>query len=100
MYRALIQADSDAQLDKSYFSLAISLAQQGKERQALQRLDTLRHRFPHSELVGHAMALQGEIHLNLGNRSEAASIWREYLSRFSGHPMAERIMGELKRIES
>lgn len=100
MYHALIQADSDFELDKSYFSLAISLAQQGKERQALQRLDTLRNRFPHSKLLGHAMALQGELHLNLGNRSEAASIWREYLSLFSDHPMAKRIMEELKRIES
>lgn len=100
MYRALIQADSNFELDTSYFSLAISLAQQGKERQALQQLATLQNIFPHSELVGYAMALQGEIHLNLGNRSEAASIWREYLSRFSGHPMAKRVMEELKRIES
>ena len=100
LYRALVEVDSGSELDQSYFSLAVSLAQQGKERQALEPLADLQKRFPGSDLLPHALAIQGEIHLNLGNRGEAIKFWREFLSRFPSHPMAERITGELKRIES
>ncbi len=100
LYRALIEEGSGAELDQSYFSLAISLAQQDKEQQALEQLDALRNRFPESDLVGHTMALQGEIQLNLGNRSKAARIWREYLIRFPNHALTERVTGQLKQIES
>ena len=100
LYRALIEANSVKQLDQSYFSLAVSLAQQGREHQALESLANLQNRFPKSDLLPHAMAFQGEIHLNLGNRDEAIRIWREYLSRFPSHPMAERVTVRLKRIES
>ena len=100
IYRELITGNSILELEEIYFSLSITLAQQGKEKQAFDILKDLRIRFPESNLVSHAMALQGEIQLNLGNRTKAVSIWREYLRRFPEHIMTKRIMEHLKQIGS
>lgn len=100
IYRELITENSILELEQNYFSLSITLAQQGKEKQAFDILKDLRIRFPESNLVSHAMALQGEIQLNLGNKTKAVSIWREYLRRFPEHIMAKRILEHLKQIGS
>ena len=100
LYRELIEAKSMNQLDESYYSLAVTLAQQGKEREALETLIDLQNRFPESDLFPQTLAFQGEIHLNLGNRNEAIRIWRRCLKSFPNHELAERITERLRRIES
>ena len=97
IYRALIEQDGQKKgVDECYYWLALSLANQGKEGQAVRYLNQMRERFPNSEFAANAMGLQGEIHLNLGEDRKAARVWGEYLKRFPEHQMAERIRWRLK----
>ncbi len=97
-YEILVKQDSLAQLDECYFYQSLCLASDGKKLRALERLGELKERFPRSSFVADAMALQGEIHLKLDENKKASRLWKEYLHRFPGHPMAPYIRDQLRSI--
>ena len=100
VYRGLIKQDSSEKGTEQYFYwLALSLANQEKEAQALKYLNYMRDRFPNSEFTANGMGLEGEIHMHLGERTRAAKVWGEYLKRFPEHQMADSIRRRLKEME-
>ena len=99
IFQALVEGKPFEELDKCYYWLGFCLASDEKEKRALDYLTSLIDRFPSSEFVADALALQGQIHFNLDEMNKAGQLWRTYLNRFPNHPIAPNIRDLLKKIE-
>ena len=99
IFQALVEGKPFEGLDECYYWLGLCLAGDGKEKQGLDYLIRLIDRFPGSQFVADALALQGQIHFNLDEMSKAGQLWRTYLNRFPDHPIAPNIRDLLKKVE-
>lgn len=71
--------------DLSYYYLALSLATQGAEQDAIVELNSLEDTFPQSRYVPDSVFLRGQIQHHTGNRSEAEKIFIAYVKNYPDH---------------
>lgn len=71
--------------DLSYYYLALSLASQGNEEQALLELDSLDSSFPQSDYIADSTFLRGQIYYHSGNPDQAHEVLAAYVQDFPEH---------------